>query len=283
VIWKVKTIIVTALSVEAKPIISHFRLRKNSSSNGMEYFENDAMLLVCSGVGKVRAAAAAVFALDRVSLHSAMTIFNIGIAGASRHGGFSVGTPLVIHKIIDRASGREFFPDMLTDTGLLETHLTTVDRPVISDTAGMFPTGVVDMEGSGFFEAAGMFVQPHQIACMKIVSDYFETGMISKKRVEDLIEEALPSLDRAVAAYRSCDEIFSPMLHEEAAAWAETVSNTLLLTVSQRVQLNQWLSCRFDSEKKFTPPFIDSILSPPVNKQERNRRLAEIKQLLMSY
>ncbi len=262
----------------------------------MEFFENDTLRLVCSGVGKVRSAAAVVFARMQDGLESNFTLVNIGIGGASRQSGLSIGETFLIHKIVDCASRRAFFPDMLVDTGLAETHLTTVDRPVLansavssnSDDAGNstdlenpFSSGIVDMEGSGFFEAASLFVSPHRIACMKVVSDHFECTLVSKRKVEELVEGALPALDRLIDAYCTSDAVFSSVDHRAVEGWVESVADILRLTFSQKVQLREWSTRRFALGITAMPP-LDGILSPPKDKQERSRRLAEIRKRLLS-
>ena len=97
-------LIVAALPAEARPLIDHWRLKREPNSNAFAIYSNDqrspAIHLVVSGTGKINAAAACAHLYMHCRPAHACWL-NIGIAG---HAARDVGTALLVHYVVDSAS-----------------------------------------------------------------------------------------------------------------------------------------------------------------------------------
>src|SRR5690554_1763627 len=107
-------LIITALMIEAAPLIEHFRLRRDMSIHEFPVYRNADIALIVSGVGKVRSAIAATYLLsicntkynkdiENVNDDSCIkdhTLVNIGFCGASETQ-YEIGSLILINKVID--------------------------------------------------------------------------------------------------------------------------------------------------------------------------------------
>lgn len=270
-----RLLLVTALHGEAKPFIDALGLKRNAAVQAFETFEGNDTALVVSGVGKVRSAMATAAFLSSHPVDGLLAV-NVGIAGASRESGRRIGDLLLIHRIRDAATSRELFPDMLVQTPIPEAPLVTVDRPVMQTESFGIPSELVDMEGSGFFEAAATLLPSHASACLKVVSDHLDGSHPKPREVTRLIGNRLPEIRiflKGMTAMAAWD--CSPMGAPEHR-WMETVASALRLTVTQKGQLRGWVRRRLARHR----PLPDSSaldLVPPGNKRERNLRFEQLR------
>lgn len=151
--------------LEARPLAGSLGLRAHGGGP-FPAFRNERLLLVVTGTGIRRAAAATGWAFGRFpGIESAV---NIGFCGAAE----SV-SPVhrwhYISSIRDAGGGRLSIPDILWRHPFPEAALRTVPAPASGDDGW---EGLIDMEGSGFFEAARAFIGPDRIALLKWVSDH---------------------------------------------------------------------------------------------------------------
>ena len=140
--------IVTALGIEAKPIIKKFNLK---NQNGI--YQNNYLNLIITGQGKIKSAINTALLLQKYPFRT----LNIGIAGSSIH---QINEGFYVHKITDTDSGLEYYPDRFENS----QELYCVSKP-----GTYYP--LVDMESSGFFEACYKFLSVEKIILYKIVSD----------------------------------------------------------------------------------------------------------------
>ncbi len=230
--------------------------------------------LVISGIGKVRAAASvgSMFGQQPDQPHVAV---NMGCC-ASPNTKFKIGTVFAINHVRDAASGRCFGFEMLLDFGLPESALTTVDRPADRTSANELPT-LIDMEGSAFAEAAGLFLPPHRILCFKVVSDYLDPESCSRKRMSDVMERFLPRLERIVHQATALQEP-SPRLSEAVTSLLERLESRLRLTKTQRLRLRDYTTgflLRHGRESEIS--FLDRYAQQTVrDKATRNALFARI-------
>jgi adenosylhomocysteine nucleosidase len=177
--------IVTALDAEARPLIEHYRLKRD---NALPYtlYRSDDMLLLVSGMGKSNAAMAVSALLGWRVPKRGDILINIGICAAPST--FVIGEALLIHQIID--GDRRYYPDILYPHTLRETSLICTDAPqsIASDDP-------VDMESAAIFQAASRFFKLHQMAYLKIVSDHFEPDNVTKEGVISLIHSHVMTFD----------------------------------------------------------------------------------------
>jgi len=191
--------VVTALHCEAMPFIREYELKRDDSARFFEVYRNANTMLIVSGIGKMKAAIATAHILSRVEPEEDSAVINIGTCGSILKE-LPVGTPILISKIRDEESGREYYPDMLLPDiavaqGSLVTHNAVISRSDIEkyNKEVGYPE-YIDMEASGFFQAAERFVGPHQIYVIKVISDYLEGIWLEKEYITDCMEKALPGI-----------------------------------------------------------------------------------------
>lgn len=184
---------VVALQSEAWALIEHYRLEHEGDASKI-YRRGDVALIVC-GIGKAAAAEAT------SELHSATgrerdaMWLNVGIAG---HGTRPVGEALLAHKIVDRASGRAWYPTLAFKPPCATDLVTTVDSPELQ----MASPGAFEMEASGFVATAGGFASAELVHCLKIVSDGPSTRLksLTPPVVWRLVKQNLGEVEAVVEA-----------------------------------------------------------------------------------
>ena len=229
-------LLTVALHPEARPLIARFRLQQDTTSHAIPVFRRDDLALSVSGVGKLRSAIAATGLISRSNASQESVALNIGIAGCTQEadqGPIGIGNLFLAHRLVEASSGREFFPDILVKTDLPEAIVTTVDRPLLRASNTEVAEGLVDMEASGFFLAAATFLPPHQIGCLKIVSDFLETERFDKAWVSSLIEARMGEIERTINAYRALAALSVEVLDADEQALLSKIRVDLRLTASQ--------------------------------------------------
>ncbi len=177
--------LVVALQVEAKPLVSHYALKRNLKHSSFTVYENDLLRVIITGVGKA-AAAAAVGYLGATS-GGAQPWLNVGIAG---HPDMEIGTPVVAHRITDCAAGRDWYPPLVFEPPCATAPVFTVDQPE----RGYASPGAVEMEAAGYFPAAIRFTSGELVQCVKIISDNARapSDRLSAQTVSSLIAANIP-------------------------------------------------------------------------------------------
>ena len=171
--------IFTALRQEAALLIRELDLKPCNTS--LQCYQNDNTILTVTGTGPYSAAAACGAILCRADKNSNDIAVNAGIAASLRSA--SKGSLYTVNRIHDCASGRDYYPDLVPLSGYPEAGLYTgavpcrTGDPVI-DEPGDSPL-LYDMEGAGFYHAASMFLSPHRIRLLKLVSDFGDTDRLT--------------------------------------------------------------------------------------------------------
>ncbi|MBL7995862.1 hypothetical protein JNM05_10880 [bacterium] len=227
--------VVAALHCEAKPIIDKFKLKKKSVYSKLELFENDEIRLIVSGIGKIRSAIATTLLLSQSKLSSDSVVVNIGCCGSARDD-MMIGELVFINKITDKANGRDYFPDPILRHGLKEAAMVTHDVPVEKNKIDQPEGDLVDMEASGFFQAASMFVDHHRIYCFKIVSDFLELSTLSKEFISGLIEKKMEAIDHIFSMFPGLHEKETEVFQAQEIELLRRVGGILKLTQSQKHQ-----------------------------------------------
>lgn len=192
-------LIVCALMPEAKPLVQHFKLKKDFSVKEHELFRSEEIELIVSGVGKVKSAIAATALLQRHQGRKDLCAANIGICGSVKE--CAPGKLYFVNKITDQATAKSYFPDILLQHGLPEASLATFEKPVQKSEL-LEPTfDLVDMEAAGFMLAAQMYVYPQQILCAKVVSDCLEDVKLSAEFAQQLITGNCLALEKLLFGY----------------------------------------------------------------------------------
>ena len=168
--------IVTALYIEAKPLISLFNLKKDNSYTKFQVFSNEDVKLIISGTGKVKSATALTYLISKEDIKKDDYIVNIGFVASNKNS--QLGDIVYVSKIQNAYSDFDFYPEMIYKHNFLEGSLTTFDSIVEKKIEN---TEYIDMEAYGFFQTASIFFKKDKIIVLKIVSD------ILKDKVEDRV------------------------------------------------------------------------------------------------
>lgn len=174
----------TALYTEAEIFIKRFHLEKNlENTRFQEFYQEEAGIrLTITGVGEIAAAAAVSSVCTAYQPQEEDMLLNIGTCAhlAGKAGAF------VCNKIIEQASGKTFYPDLLYRHGLPEEAVVT----------GMLPCNqkesiggnLYDMEAAAIYQAGSYFFAPHQMVFLKVVSDAGSAKEVSKEMVKHCME-----------------------------------------------------------------------------------------------
>lgn len=215
-----------ALEAEARPFINHFRLRRNLSVHPFALYQNDHVSLIVSGIGKVNMAAA----VGYLALHSApFAWLNIGLAG---HPTLELGTLRLAHKILDGATGRAFYPQLVINAPVPTETLITVSRPE----SQYRESALYDMEASGFFEAARHFTTIEWLHVVKVVSDNRQKPF-PREQVTHLAEKAIPIVEDLIEQLFALQET----LEEPLPFDLSRIAVEKRLTEAQKRQLEKLL------------------------------------------
>lgn len=168
-----------ALYREAAPFIRRLNLKKCAEETHFQVFENDGYSLILSGVGELRAVAAVTYLLTKRPPAASDLLVNVGICGSS---GRARGSCWFCNKMIQARSGRTFYPDILLRHPFREASVTTVEKAVDCGTEDL-----VDMEATGVYQAGQIFLQPHQMTFVKVVSDAADGTCVTGEQAETLI------------------------------------------------------------------------------------------------
>lgn len=175
----------TALYVEAEIFIKRFHLEKNlSNTQFQEFFQEHAGIrLTITGAGEIAAAAAVSSVCTMYKPNKGDILLNIGTCAhlAGNNGVF------VCNKIMEQATGKTFYPDLIYRHGLREETVVT----------GMLPCNLgdenvsgnlYDMEAAAIYQAGSYYFGPHQMMFLKVVSDAGVAKEVSKEKVKHCME-----------------------------------------------------------------------------------------------
>ncbi len=228
-------LILTALRQEARPIIEGLELKHDPASRKIPVYAREGTLLVVSGIGKLYAAVATAHAYHIAGQPENCHLFNIGMCGGATDN-VQLGQALRIHKIWDAANGREYFPDILLEMPLEDASLGTFDKPVKASNRPNLTCDLVDMEASGIFQAAHLFMSPLQMTFIKVVTDYlsFTPGDYPEmiRYFEESAESWLPILKETVDL-----DLVNRILSSDQERFLSEVVKEMRFTKTQSLQL----------------------------------------------
>jgi nucleoside phosphorylase len=282
--------IVTALPCEATPIVKKYDLKRDDACRHFTLYRGDDMFLIVSGVGKMASAIATAYLiaqnvkLDEAGAEEGLAIINIGVCG-TLHQRYPIGTPLLIHKVIDHETGKQYFPDILIEhpfeEGSIETHNDVVRREDVLSGRVELQADLVDMEASGFFQAASRFLAPHQIYVIKVVGDYLDVVDFDRQRVAQCISGALDAVDGFIKQVEGLCRVEGEVLTPDERRQLEKVKESLRLTVTQSHQLVD-MARRYKLRTGRPLPDLSEFAQTRVKvKVEGRKALERIRRLLL--
>ncbi len=198
---------ITALYNEAKPLIRAYSLKPVKEIRAFRVFADEAerYVLVVSGVGKAHAAAAVGCVSTYFGVSDDDFLIHIGTAAVLTDSEDVSGRLFLCHRMIDHASRRTYYPDMLLNTGLREASIVTVDRVLVPEDKDTLQSGddgdgaapvLADMESSAIWEAGMCFFAPHRILIAKAVTDAGDGRSVTARDVDRLITDCLPEIEK---------------------------------------------------------------------------------------
>lgn len=183
--------ICTSMYCEASPFIKQLNLKKDSKVNKFEIFKNDEIILIITGVGKIKAAVAVSYLLSKYEPGTSDLFINIGVCGANKD--MVIGNAYLCNKIIENDTKKTFYPDILFKHPYKEASVETCSN-IIKSYDNRLEGQLVDMEASGIYQAALLFFETHQVFFIKIVSDYLNTKNLSEAFVLKLVEDKVQGI-----------------------------------------------------------------------------------------
>jgi len=226
--------LVIALPSEAKPLLSHYKLKAVEDSRGFKIYQKDEMALVVSGVGKSAAAAATAYLQAMTGNEPDRAWINIGMGG---HRELVLGEGILAERVKDLASGQVWYPPPVLDLSSPPASVLTVDR-VEEDFEGQW---VFEMEAAGFYESACRFATSELVQCFKIISDNRSVPprWMSTRQVDELIEARLEDVDAVVEATASLARELSPLSDDPPGL--DALLERCHFSVSERRRLSRLL------------------------------------------
>lgn len=187
----------TALYAEADLFIKKYHLEKNLENTRFQEFyqEESGIRLTITGVGEIAAAAAVSSVCSTYKPQKGDILLNIGTCArlAGNEGVF------VCNKIIEQATGKTFYPDLLyrhdlweeaVVTGMMpcnwEEYIKLVDSERLS--VENSSENLYDMEAAAIYQAGSYFFAPHQMIFLKVVSDGGKAKEVTKEKVKRCME-----------------------------------------------------------------------------------------------
>ena len=255
---------VVALEAEARPLVDHYRLRRDPAVTAFKLFRRDDTALIVAGIGKVAAAAATSYLYLASGGERHAIWLNVGIAG---HGSRHLGEALLAHKIVDRASAAAWYPPLAATPPCDTDLVTTVDRPELDYQA----PGAFEMEAAAFYPIACRFASAELVHCLKIVSDGPSEAVerLSLPKVSRLVADQLATVEDWVAA---CEPLSAELrrLEAEPADLVECLGRWRF-TVAERHELARQLRRRQTLAPELKLPLAD--LAEAARGKEVNQRL----------
>ncbi len=189
--------IFTALYSEAHCMIRQFHLTKILENTHFQQFinESEQILLTVCGVGEIAAAAAVSSVCTKYPPARSDFLLNIGsCACAEKHTGV-----FLVHKLIEQATGKTFYPDILFRHEFEEATLVTnmvpwknPENEIYSQMKRQIGEAsekvMYDMEACAIYQSGSCFFAPHQMIFLKVISDSGESVRLSDRYIKDLME-----------------------------------------------------------------------------------------------
>lgn len=270
--------ICTSMYCEAQPFIHQLNLKKDSESYKFEIFKNEEITLIITGIGKVKSAVAVTYLFSKYEPVTSDLFINVGVCGTENKN-IAIGTTFICNKIIDGDEKKTFYPDMLFRHLFEEASVETSSSIVNNDNIRL-EGKIVDMEASGIYQAALIFLQPHQMFFVKIVSDYLKFENLTREGISKIID------DKALIILRWINEIkleFSfdkGLLTNKEQELIKHLVENLKLSSTMENQLKQLIKYYKLQYGDFTEILNMYINTECKSKNEGKRYFAELKQKL---
>lgn len=264
-----------ALFQEAKFVIDFYQLKKNTQFTKFQIFEHmdNKVRVVITGVGMVQAAAAVAAVSTMWKPQDGDLMCNIGSCGAGDEA--LVGKTFVITKIIEKETGRTFYPDILYQHGMEEDAVISCMAPV---TEGPKEDSLVDMEAAALYQAGNLYYGPHQMIFIKTVSDC-GIGRVEKEQFVKNLKGSEEIILDFLAPWLSVGEKEIEDSEEEVERLCEELHCSTTMKHELEQYLRYYALSGISVMEKIEQDRMSGML-PCKDKKEGKRYLERIKQWL---
>lgn len=252
--------IYTALECEAKPLIKYFDLKKENK-HPFSIYKGPSTILTVSGVGKIAMAGAVAYTQALFQSIPSPVLVNLGIAG---HSSLPIETLVLATKIIDKDSGKRFYPQLIGNDWPKTSSIQTSSIPCTEYNAHYLN----DMEASAFYETAIKFSSNELIHSIKVISDNAQSTIesINSKLVIQWLTNHLSQINSLLSHWLSLQQSMRANDLKEFDAivqrWHFTVGGQLKL----KSLLLRWQALS-------SAPWLDTFESNPNNSKEVLKKL----------
>ncbi len=267
----------TALYCEADLFIKNYYLEKNLANIRFQEFyqEKSGIRLTITGVGEIAAAVAVSSICTAYQPKEEDFLLNIGVCNqqTGKEGIF------VCNKIIEQASNKTFYPDLLYRHGLPEeTIVTGMQTESISD-------NLYDMEAAAIYQAGSYFFAPHQMMFLKLISNAETAQEVSGENVKHCMESNWDILFRII---EMISVVTQKSQKRETAFWQEKTQLTRLchdlhcskvMEDSLKNHIHYWELAGIDYVSVIQDMYREGLL-PCRDKREGKLRFEEVKKRL---
>lgn len=269
-----KILFLTALKAEAQPLITTYRLQKDSTTHLYSHTHID---LLITGVGAVKTTERLNHYLKQNPDLSQTMVVNVGIAGGNPDQ-TEIGVLYRANAIQEETTGRSFFPDILLRHPHKEIDLTTVAKGISEN--GHQYSGLVDMEAGTIFQSMLNHVPPHRMVFLKVVSDHMNVSDWKSLDVTGLIQTKLDEIQSLVSSFQNEVLTERRILSEKEVDMLDHGSSQLKLTKTQQIQLMEWSENFIKRHGKSVEVLEKYFTMTSKSKAERNQIFEKIRQQL---
>jgi len=264
-------LLITSLMCEASPLIDAWGLklsREGDVGDRFQLFRSNNLYLGISGIGKLRSAVATSALITHLlHHHESLVAVNVGLAGAPADLA-PRGTLALIHKVRDVSSHSRMYPDVLLKHPALECALDTYDHPVTTPPTN---AALVDMECSGFMQAATTLLPPSAVAALKIVSDHCDGTRITPQEASALVAPHADTILGIIDSLRS-DLPDPAQLTRDEHTFIDEVATHARLSATQKIELLRRLRAKKAQGESFTD-LLRELLTHPIETKDDRRIL----------
>lgn len=305
--------IFTALYPEAKPLIRAFSLKKAVTGLPFDVYENadNDLRLVITGAGMTAAACGVSAVLGKYGAGEKDHLINIGTCAAENLAGEKNDDTkagdreiYLCHKIMDRNTGRTYYPDMLYHHSFAETEIITEpvvwksgieqnvktgDRNAMPDATQIMKCEQIllhDMESAAVYQAGSFWLGPHQMSFIKVVSDEGTGEKITPQTLECVVERNIEQIKAYVTdlGQISAQDEERQRKEQHCMTVAEPLCQELHCSQTMRAAVVQcvryWTLAEVNYQKVLDEMRADGKL-PCHDRREGKKRFEELKQSLL--
>ncbi len=262
-----------AMYPEAAPLIKEYRMKRVDFGNGIRMWQKDNELtLVLTGTGQLNAAAVTAAVLSRMKKDGQDYLISYGCC-ASLNFEKTDGIFLA-HKITDLQTGRDYYPDLLYETGFAEDSLIS-GSTVYTGTERIGNGELYDMESAAVFHAGSMFFPVHRMFFIRFISDAGQTENLTAATITALSAEYLPVMKKLVDDLVRQEEETDMVLTEEDDRVIRQLAEDMGCSTAMKHELYRYLHyaelIHKDWKKKMEEMYETGTL--PVTEKEEGKKV----------